>query len=262
MRRHLPEDPEEFRLSFIGHLEELRTRLIRSLMILLFAWVGAWFLQPSVYRALEKVVMGAVPKGTQSTVAFHTITDPFMLKLSNSLVLGIMIASPLLILQLWAFIAPGLKPNERLPFQRGAPAAILLFAIGCFFGWIVLPSAYEWFGSYLEDYGNAGLFQDPLKMVSLSLKMLLAFGIGFQLPLITFILYKFGILRPSTLNRYWRHSTVIIFIVSAVLTPSNDPFSMLMMALPLTILFFGTIVVIRAIESRQPWPAELNRLDV
>lgn len=234
---------------------------MRSLGIVVVAWVIAWFLHPYVYEALKGVVMGAVPKGTPSQVSFPDITSAFMLKLSNSLILGLMIASPLLILQLWAFIAPGLKPNERAPFQRGAPFAILLFAIGCFFGWIVLPSAYEWFGSYLTDYSGAVLNQDPLKMISLSLKMLLAFGIGFQLPLVTFLLYKIGFLRPSTLNKYWRHSTVIIFITSALLTPSNDPFSMLMMALPLTLLFFGSLVAIRMIEARQPWPAELNALD-
>lgn len=246
----------------MGHLDELRVRIVRSLWIVLGAWIVGWFAQPFLYQVLEKVVMGAVPKGVKSTVAFNSITAPFMLKLSNSLVLGLLIAAPLLILQLWAFIAPGLKPHERAPFQRGAPAAIGLFALGCFFGWLVLPSAYEWFGSYLKEFGNAGLNQDPIQMISLSLKMLLAFGIGFQLPLVTFILYKFGILRPSTLNKYWRHSTIIIFFASAILTPSNDPFSMLMMALPLTILFFGSLVVIRAIEARAPWPAELNRLDV
>lgn len=260
-RRSFPEDPEEFRLSFVEHLDELRTRIIRSCVFVVLGWVAGWFLQPWVYSLLEKIVMDAVPKGSQATIAFHRITDPFMLKLSNSLVLGLILASPFLILQLWAFIAPGLKPEERAPFHKGAPVAIFLFFVGTFFGWIVLPSAYQWFGSYLSDYAHAGLFQDPLAMVSLSLKMLLAFGIGFQLPLVTYLLYRFGILRPQVINRYWRHSTVIIFVTSAILTPSNDPFSMLMMAIPLTILFFGTIVVIKLSERRLPWPAELNQLD-
>ncbi|MCE9559494.1 MAG: twin-arginine translocase subunit TatC [Armatimonadetes bacterium] len=260
-KRNLPDNPDEFRLSLVEHLEELRTRLMRCLAVVAVTWIIGWYVQPSLYVPLEKIVMSAVPKGVDSKVVFGSITDPFMLRMNNSFVIGLIIASPFILLQLWGFITPGLKEKERKPFQLAAPICIGLFALGTFFCWLILPSAYTWFASYLTDFNGAALFQNPNVMISFCMKMLLAFGVGFQLPVVVFVLYRFGVITPAALNKHWRHATVFIFIAASILTPSNDIFSMLMMAIPLTILFFGSVLAIKVSASRLPWPDELAVLD-
>jgi sec-independent protein translocase protein TatC len=119
------------------------------------------------------------------------------------------------------------------------------------FCWFSLPSAFIWFTSYFDEFPGAGLNQDPGVLVSFTLKMLLAFGVGFQLPLVVFVLGKIGLLSPDTLVRNWRQATVAIFLVSAIVTPSNDPLTMLMMAVPLSLLFVISVYAVRWTTRKQ-----------
>ncbi len=237
-------DPEEFRAPLVDHLEELRTRIVRSLMFLVAGWVAGWFIEPWLYRTIDTLVRSSIPKHIQYTDAFHSITEPFMFRLKLSFAIGIALAIPFIVLQLWGFVAPGLKPNERKPIQIAAPISALLFVLGAFVCWQVLPPAFEWFAGYLEQYPNTQLIQKPQEIVFFTVKMITAFGVGFQLPIIVFILAKVGILGPDTLKHYWRHSVVFIFFASAALTPSGDPISLIMMAVPLTILFLLSIMAV------------------
>lgn len=237
-------DPEEFRAPLVDHLEELRTRIVRSLVFLVAGWVAGWFIEPWLYRTIDALVRSSIPKHIQYTDAFHSITEPFFFRLKLSFAIGIALAIPFIVLQLWGFIAPGLKPNERKPIQLAAPVSVLLFALGCFVCWQVLPPAFEWFAGYLDQYPNTQLIQKPQEIVFFTVKMITSFGVGFQLPIIVFVLAKVGILGPDTLKQYWRHSIVIIFFASAALTPSGDPISLMMMAVPLTILFLLSIMAV------------------
>lgn len=266
-QRNSSEDPEEFRATLGEHLDELRTRIVRSVLLITAGWIIGWFLEPFVYTEISNLILRNLPTlqklGPDYKEAFRSVTDPFMLKLKLSFFLGISMAFPFVALQFWGFVAPGLKPSERKPVKALFPASVVLFAIGCTFGWIVMPSAYQWFMSYLEDFPKTALFQEPGVLVFLTLKMMLAFGIGFQLPLIVFALGKIGILAPETLMSHWRHATVFIFIASAILTPSNDPFSMLMMAIPLSLLFMISVFAVRITSKKSSATLdELNDLDV
>jgi sec-independent protein translocase protein TatC len=129
---------------------------------------------------------------------------------------------------------------------------VFLFALGVTFCWIILPSAFTWFIGYVFEFPGTAIYQEPGMMVFFILKMLLAFGMGFQLPLIVFLLGKIGLLTPETLTTYWRQSTVFIFVASAIITPSNDVFSMLMMAIPLSILFIISIWALKFTSRRKP----------
>jgi len=221
------------------------------------AWVVGWYLQPWVYVHLNAVVLQTIHHrlGPDKFLeAFNNVTQPFMLKFKLSFMLGLIIAFPYLVVQLWGFVEPGLKENERRPVRKMIPFSVFLFAMGVSFCWIILPSAFNWFASYIDEFPGTYIFQEPGTMVFFILKMLLAFGMGFQLPLIVFLLGKIGLLTPETLTTYWRQSTVFIFVASAIITPSNDIFSMLMMAIPLSILFIISIWALKITNRKKPKP--------
>ena len=247
VQRNSPDDPEEFRATLGEHLDELRARIIRTLLIVSACWVVGWYLQPPVYDYLNTFAMHNLKStpGHQVVDAFNSFTGPFMLKMRISFVIALVLAFPFIILQLWGFIAPGLRPSERKPLKKIAPLTAVLFCLGVIFSWIILPSAFGWFVSYLGEFNGASLFQEPGTMVFFILKMFLAFGVGFQLPLIVYFLASTGIVSPSTLTENWRQATVGIFVVAMIITPSNDIFSMLMMAIPLTLLFFASVAAVR-----------------
>lgn len=248
-------DPEDFRATLVEHLEELRNRLVRSIWIIVIGWSIGWFLEPHVYEILHKLVETGVkpnlPKGAEYKEVFNHFTEPFIFKLKLSFLIGLIMALPLVMNQLWGFIAPGLKPNEKRPLRRLAPFSVALFLLGATFCWISLPAAVGWFVSYLGEFPGTGLFQEPGSMVLFLVKLILAFGLGFQLPIIVYGLGAIGILSAHTLAKYWRHGTVFVFFLSAVLTPSNDPLTMLMMAIPLSILFMLSVWAVRLVQRKK-----------
>src|SRR5579862_8551851 len=148
------EDPEEFRATLIEHLDELRKRVMRSLGLLVAGWVAGWYLEPWVYKSINDVVLRAIlkrlPPGTEYKTVFHQATEPFLLMLRLSFMIGVVLAFPFIVLQLWGFIAPGLKSMEKKIVRNVAPISVVLFAMGATFCWFVLPSAFTWFVSYLD----------------------------------------------------------------------------------------------------------------
>lgn len=242
-------DPDDYRLSLVEHLTELRDRLIRSLVVLTLASVIGWFIVPTLYAFLngmaDAAIRAALPKGTEYKEVFKTFTDGFMLQFRLSFMVGIGLAFPYLVYELWGFLAPALKPNEQKPFKRLAPMSILLFATGVGFAWLIIPTALTWFAEYMVNWPSVQLYQDAGSMVFFILKMLLAFGVAFQLPLVVYGMGLAGILSAETLVKYWRQAATVVFLASALITPSNDAFSMLMMAIPMTILFAISVVAVR-----------------
>lgn len=254
-RRQFSGDPEDFRLSLVEHLEELRDRIIRSITIICVAWIAGWFLEKPLYFYLNDLVVKAItpvlPKGQQYKEVFHNAPDAFLLKFKLSFMIGVIIAFPFIVLQLWAFIMPALKPKEQAPLKRLAPFSLVLFAMGVGFAWAVLPSAMKWFASYIEEFPGTDLYQEPGSMVFFILKMLAAFGIAFQLPLIVYMLGALELLSAETLLKYWRQSATAIFVIAMIVTPSQDPMTMLMMAIPLVILFMASVYVVKFTQARK-----------
>lgn len=248
-------DPEEYRLTLIEHLEELRDRIIRSLYALSAGWLVGWLYFKPVYTYLEKMVDGAIlnsmPKGHPFQETFHNATEAFFLKFQLSFLIGVILAFPYLVLQIWGFVAPALKPNEQRPFKKLAPASAVLFLMGVGFAWFITPSALRWFVSYVDEFPGTALFQQAGTMVFFVLKLLLAFGIAFQLPLIVYGMGLAGILEAETLIKYWRQSAVGIFVVAMIVTPSQDPATMLAMAIPLCLLFMGSVYAVKLVQGKQ-----------
>lgn len=249
------DDPEEFRAPLSEHLDELRLRLMRSLGILMVGWIAGWFMINPLYSALEKHVMTAIraglPKGTTSTTVITNASDAFMLVLKLSFVVGIFIALPFIVWQMWGFISPGLREKERKPIRNVLPLSVALFFIGAYFCWLILPTAYQWFAGFFGFFPGTDLLQDPLQMISFCVKMMLAFGLCFQLPLVVYALGHIGLLSAETLMKHWRQATVAIFFISAAITPSADPISMLMMAFPLCLLFAISVYAVKVTTRKK-----------
>jgi sec-independent protein translocase protein TatC len=260
-------DPEEFRMSLGDHIGELRFRLIRVVFVVTVGWIVGWFLQPWLYETLNAIMLNAVHdyRGSnpdfQFQEPFNSATAPFMLKLRLSFMIGLGLALPFIVLQIWGFVSPGLKPSEKKPVKALAPASVVLFAIGGAFCWIILPKTFQWFLSFMDEFPGSALFQEPGSMVFFSLKMIFAFGVGFQLPLVVYIAGRLGIIGPDTLIHYWRQAIVFVFVTSAILTPSGDVFSLLMMAVPLSLLLMLSIFMVKITARRGESIPELNELD-
>jgi sec-independent protein translocase protein TatC len=254
-RRKFTGDPEDFRLTLVEHLEELRDRVLRSLAFLVVGWIIGWVNFKYVYDGLRMLVVKSVQPVLQPGIVIRerldTLAEAFMLKLHFSFMIGLALVFPLIVLQLWGFIEPGLRPQEAKPLKRVAPASVALFLTGVGFAWMVLPSALRWFGTYFEEFPGAEPILHAGTMVTFVVKLLLAFGIAFQLPLVVFILGALNLLTAETLMKYWRHAVTAIFIIAMIITPSNDPATMLAMAVPLVVLFMISVFLIRIVQRRK-----------
>lgn len=229
---------------------------MRVLGVLLVAWFAGWFAVMPVYRYVNGVIEHAIRAAIGSNVyktVFQDATQPFMLKFKLSFYIALMIVLPYIVVQIWGFVAPALKENEQRPFKKLAPASAMLFLIGAGFAWAIVPTTFAWFASYAGEFGN-DIFQEAGSQVFLVAKMLLAFGIAFQLPIIVYGIGIAGLLSSESLLKYWRHAASVIFVLSAIITPSNDPISMLMMAVPLTVLFIASVYAVKFTQRRQIRP--------
>jgi len=248
-------DPEEFRATLVEHLEELRTRLVRSIQLIVVGWIIGWFLQKPVYDVFNNIAStGIKNSGIDPSLykeVFNHFTQMFIFQMKMSFIIGLVLASPFVLIQIWGFVAPGLKESEKRPLKRIAPFSVLLFFTGVAFCWFCLPAAVSWFVSYIANFPGTALYQEPGSMVLFMVKIMLAFGIGFQLPVIVYGLGAIGLLSAQTLAKYWRHGTVFVFFLSAILTPSNDPLTMLMMAIPLSILFMISVWAVKIVQRKR-----------
>lgn len=228
---------------------------MRVLGVIIVAWLGGWFAVMPVYGYVNGVITRAIEQAlhhkTPYVTQFPEATGPFMLKFKLSFYIALIVVLPYIVVQIWGFIAPALKENEQRPFKKLAPASALLFLIGAGFAWAIVPTTFAWFASYAEEFPGTSIFQEAGSQVFLVAKMLLAFGVAFQLPIIVYGIGIAGLLSTESLLKYWRHGATAIFILSAIITPSNDPISMLTMAIPLTVLFIASVYAVKFTQRKR-----------
>ena len=241
---------EERKAELTEHLGELRSRLIRSSIYLIVGMIVMYVFSMPVYHVLAAPVLNAIKKIPGSGIRFNNITEPFFIKLQIATVGGLVIAAPLIVLELWGFIAPALTHKEKQAVYFVAPLSVLLFVLGVTCAYLVLPRAVAWFLSYLTEFPQALLLQDPLQYVVLAIKMMLIFGLLFELPVVLMFLGKVGIINSALMIRYWRQIAVGLFTLAMVAAPSNDPGTMLALAIPLTLLFFASIGLVKLVEPK------------
>jgi sec-independent protein translocase protein TatC len=179
------------------------------------------------------------------------VTGPlegFAIRIKLTAYVAIALAMPVILWQIWQFVSPGLYRHERryaLPFIA---SSIVLFVMGAYIAYWTLPKALAW----LADIGGSDITQAYTadKYFQLIAYMMLAFGIGFEFPILLIFLQLAGLVKTETLRKYWRHAIVVVAIVVAVATPSNDPFSMLALCVPLW-LFYGVAVLFGLLRDRR-----------
>jgi sec-independent protein translocase protein TatC len=239
-------------MTLVEHLTELRTRLIICVVavavgmlagFLLYDWIFDFLLQPYKDIATRENALGD-GKLLQ--------TDPlegFGIRMKTSAYSGIALAMPVILWQLWRFVTPGLYPNEKRWAVPFVASALALFVLGAGLAYYTLPRALE----FLVDIGGDDLVTAfaPGKYFRLITYMMLAFGIGFEFPIVLIFLQMAGILETDTLRRGRRFAIVGICILVAVITPSGDPISMLMLSVPMVIFYEIAIVIGSVITKRR-----------
>ena len=231
----------DVRMPLTAHLEELRTRIIRALLAMVVGGGLAWLVIEHLVAFLLAPLAKLRPD--QSLLIGTGITEAFFTKLKVALIGGIFLSSPVIFFQAWRFVAPGLYEREKrvaLPFSIAASVFFVMGASFCY--WLVFPVAFEFF---LQEFASIGVAAQirVSEYLSFASRMLLAFGVTFELPVVPFFLARVGLLTHRTLLRVWRYAVVVIFIVAAVLTPGPDVASQMMMATPLLVLYGLSIVV-------------------
>ncbi len=229
---------QEYKMPFTSHLVELRKRLIISI-----AAVAIGFAVSYNYSN-ELFIMLARPLPPNTSFAFTRLIEPFFTYLKVSLLTGIFLASPVLIYEIWAFIAPGLHENEKKWVLPVVFFSTALFMGGVLFGYfLVLPFGYSYFLSFSSDTIKPMLSMD--EYFSITTKFLLAFGLVFEMPLLILFLSLLGIVNAKMLSIYRKYAILAIFIIAAILTPTPDVFNQILMAVPMLMLYETGIILAR-----------------
>lgn len=239
------------------HLEELRKRLIISVVFLVIAMVVTFQYRLQLIELL-KVPLNASEQYIHGNVRLVTInlTDQFMISLNLSFWSGFALALPFILWQVWAFIAPGLYPNERkwsLPFIIGAG---LSFLAGAAFGYrFVLPAMVGFLLDFLG--GTVQQNQSLGNYIGTVTTFLIAFGLAFELPILSVILTRIGIVNHVMLRKGWRFALIGVAVAAAVITPTPDPTNMLLVAVPLYVLYELGVLLSRVFRVVAPEDAPL-----
>jgi sec-independent protein translocase protein TatC len=179
---------------------------------------------------------------------FKGFTEPFMVKLKLSMIFGLILVIPLVMKEFALFILPALTPLERKPLRTLFPLSVVLLICGITVAYITLFFAMGWFLSYLDEFPTgATLLQDPNDYIMFFVKMMAAFGIAFQLPVVLVTMAYAGIVTSRGLAKHWRWG-VVIAALGGLFTPSNDLISMALMSIPLLMLYFGSILLVKQVE--------------
>ncbi|MGN6694827.1 MAG: twin-arginine translocase subunit TatC [Aquihabitans sp.] len=242
--------PHDGRMSLMEHLIELRSRIIKCAIAIAIGSAVGWLL----YQPIFNILMGPLEKlsGDPNVSDKLLVLDPlegFMLRLKMSAYIGIAICMPYLLWQIWRFISPGLYQNERRYASAFVISATVLFLFGAAVAFYTLEPAL----SFLQSVGGDNLRYEysPTKYLMLIVYMMLAFGVGFEFPIVLVALQLVGVITPQHLSNFRRFGIVIIFVVAAVITPSADPISLFALAIPMMIFYEISIIIGRIIVGRR-----------
>ena len=242
----------EARMTFTAHLEELRSRLLKCLIAVGIGFFGSYFFKEEFFQVLSRPLLKAM--GDKGTMIFTGVPEPFFVYLKVALVAGIFFTAPIIIYEIWAFIAPGLYVQEKRYVVPFVFFSSLLFLLGALFAYfVVCPFGFRFLLGFAAH--NIQPMLAIKEYFSFSTKLLLAFGFVFQLPLFIVFLSKAGIVTPETLSRQRKYVILLIFAVAAFLTPP-DVATQFMMAVPLLALFEIGIIMARIFGKKGEGPEE------
>lgn len=228
-------------MSLGEHLVELRKRLIIAALGLVLGLIGGFFLVNPVWDMLRQPINDLRESGRDASLTYGAITEGFDLRIQIALFIAVIITAPIWLYQIWAFLAPGLTRKEKLYGVGFLGAAVPLFLGGVYAAWLVLPNIVRLMATFQPEedafYLNARLYID------FAVKLLLAVGVGFVMPVVLVMLNFVGILRGKTILKSWRTAILIIVLFAALTTPAADLWSMFLLAAPMVLLYFVAVAI-------------------
>jgi sec-independent protein translocase protein TatC len=234
-----PSEDDLPKMSFLDHLEELRRRLLLSLLAATGGFFICWAFAERIYGKLQEPLTHFLAPGDK--LAYTRLTAPFFLYMKVAFFAGLFVAAPIILLQLWLFVAPGLYKNER---RLAAPFIILgwiFFIAGGYFGYrYLLPATCGFFIEQGKQFKQMITVDDYF---SFSSKIILACGLVFETPILIFFLARLGIVTPAFLMQKFKYAVVLAFVIAAVVTPTPDMVTQAALAIPMILLYLIGVVV-------------------
>lgn len=229
---------DEEKLPFTAHLEELRNRLIKCFVAVAVGFVASYAFKEKLFYILVAPLKQVMKEG--DTLIYTHLPEAFFTFLKTALISGLMLASPIILYQFWMFVAPGLYDREKRLLVPILLLSTIFFVGGSLFGYfVVFPFGFKFFLSFATD--TIRPMPSMKEYLSFSAKLLLAFGIVFELPLVITFLAKLGVVSVDFLRRYRKYAILLFFCGAAILTPP-DVVTQVMMALPLILLYEVSIL--------------------
>lgn len=246
-----PEDDDPLddgRMSFLDHLDELRRRLTHAVVALLVGFVAAFSIAGRAQEFVMKPLVATLPPGAE--FVFTEPGEQFFLYIKIAAIVGLIIASPYVMLQVWLFIAPGLYANEKRFAVPFALATSLLFTAGAAFShYIAFPMAFQFFASF--QTAQVRFLPRIAPVFSMYAWLLLIMGVLFQIPMLVMVLARLGLVTASFLARNIKYAILAIFIIAAVASPGGDPVSQTVTAAPMIVLYVISIGVAWVFQKRR-----------
>lgn len=221
------------KMSFLDHLEELRRRLLISFIAVVVGFLACWAFAEPIFAKLQQPLAQFLPPGDK--LAYTRLTAPFFLYMKVAFFAGLFLAAPIILLQLWLFIAPGLYKKER---RLAAPFIIfgsIFFIAGGYFGYrYLLPATCSFFVETGKQFKQMVTVDDYFSFASV---IILATGLIFETPILIFFLARLGIVTPAFLMQKFKYAIVLSFVISAIVTPSPDAVTQAALAVPMILLY-------------------------
>ena len=238
-------------MSLGDHLRELRNRLTIAAAAILIGGVLGWVYYERILGALTQPLYDIAKQRHSGVVNinFSGMTDAFSIQINVSLFVGLLLASPVWLMQIWGFIVPGLTKKEKRVARLFIVAAVPLFIAGCAVAFFIVPRAVAVLLSFTPP--GAYNLQQATDYLNFVLKFIVAFGLAFLLPVFMVALNLVNVLSAKNMIRAWRPAVMVIFVFAAVMTPTPDPWSMLVLAAPMVLLYFSAVGVCTLLDRRK-----------
>jgi len=226
-------------MSFLEHLEELRTRLFKCVIAYVIAFLLCWFWSRPILNFLLDPVRRFI--SGQGDVVFLEVTEPFFVYMKASALAAVFLAAPVLLHQIWGFVSPGLYRNEKSIAALFITFGTVFFVCGGAFGYYVaVPLSAQWLLGLGQDFKAALTLTATFQFLS---RVILGMSVVFELPVVILFLARLGVVTPGGLMKYFRHAVVVIAIAAAVITPTGDALTMAVFAVPMIGLYLTGVAI-------------------